>query len=122
MVEKHGTRSSGDRSTDRWEVKIVRESQEEATIYVSGRTKLEAEEVAERDFEDGGIYEFETIWSEYTIEVSRVDPGHDAYPIAGPDGGHTCKMCLQPVTWTGISADDPRNTSGKTIPGPWVHT
>ena len=71
---------------------------------------------------DGGVFEFETTWSEFTLEISKVSPRHEVYPVHWfPDQGMICKICLQTVVWTGIAADDPENRSGKTIPGPWVH-
>ena len=123
---KQGTKKARKRASEpspsRWEVKVVLEALDEATFYVSGRDQAEAEEAADREFSRGGIYEFERIWSEYTLEVSQIQPHHDAYPVAASDGkGSICKMCLRAVRWTGIAADDPGNRSGKTIPGPWVH-
>lgn len=107
----------------RWEVKVVLESLDEATFFISGRNQAEAEEAADREFADGGVYDFERIWSEYTLEVTPLHSRHDPYPVAAPDRkGSVCKLCLEPVTWTGIAADDPENRSGKTIPGPWIHT
>ena len=110
------------KALERWEVTIVRETVDESTIYVSGRSREEADEAADRELMEGGWFEFETIWSEHTMEVAKVDPGHDAYPVHWfPDQGPICKICLKTVVWTGIAADDPANWSGKTIPGPWVH-
>lgn len=106
----------------RWEVRVVLDAIDEATFYVSGATQEEAEEAADREFAEGGSYDFERVWSEYTLEVAAVSSWHDAYPVAAPDGtGSICKVCLQAVRWTGVAADDPENRSGKTIPGPWVH-
>ncbi len=106
----------------RWEVKIVRDMYDEATFYVSGRSRDEAEEAADREFMDGGVFDFEVISSEYTLEMSPISPRHEAHPVHWfPDQGMVCKICLRTVVWTGIAADDPENRSGKTIPGPWVH-
>jgi hypothetical protein len=113
---------SEEKGQSRWEVTIVRETVDEATIYVSGRSQDEAWEEADREFMDGGVYDFETIWSEYTLEVAKVDPRHEADPVHWfPDQGAVCKICLTTVVWTGTAADDPENRSGVTIPGPWVH-
>lgn len=110
------------KAESRWEVKIVREMLDEATIYVSGHTRDEAELAADKEFMDGGVFDFDTIWSEYTLEISEVSPSHEAYPVAWyPAQGMICKICLKTVAWTGVAADDPENRSGKTIPGPWVH-
>ena len=90
----------------RWEVKIVRDTLDEATIYVSGHTRDEAEVAADKGFMDGGVFEFETIWSEFTLEISNVSP----------DQGMICKICLQTVVWTGIAADDPENAAARLSP------
>jgi hypothetical protein len=106
----------------RWEVTIVRESVDEATIYVSGDSQDDAWEAADREFMDGSVFEFDIIWSEYTLEVSQVDPRHEPYPVHWyPDQGLICKICLKSVVWTGTAADDPQNRSRVTIPGPWNH-
>ncbi len=110
------------KAESRWEVKIVRETLDEATIYVSGHTRDEAEVAADKEFMDGGEFDFETIWSEFTMEVSEVSTRHEVYPVQWlPAEGTICKICRQSVVWTGIAADDPDNRSGKTIPGPWIH-
>ncbi len=110
------------KAQSRWKVRIVRDSLDEAEIYVSGRDRDEAQEAADQEFMDGGIFDFETIWSEYTLEIDPIDPRHEAYPVQrSATEGLVCKICLRTVVWTGIAADDPNNRSGKTIPGPWVH-
>lgn len=112
----------GKRQSSRWEVTIVRETLDESTIYVSGRSHDEAHDAADQEFMEGGVFDFETIWSEYTLEVSKVDPRHEAYPVHWfPDQGAVCKICLKTVVWTGTAADDPENRSSVTIPGPWIH-
>ena len=110
------------KAESRWEVKIVRDTLDEATIYVSGHTRDEAEVAADKEFMDGGVLEFETIWSEFTLEISKVSPRHEVWPVHWfPNQGMICNICLRTVVWTGIAAVDPENRSGKTIPGPWVH-
>ncbi len=110
------------KANQRWEVNIVRETLDEATIYVSGASRDEAWEAADREFMEGGVFAFETIWSEYNFEISEVDRRHEAYPVHWfPDQGAFCKICLKSVVWTGTAGDDPDNRSGKTIPGLWIH-
>ncbi len=88
------------KAESRWEVKIVRDTLDEATIYVSGHTRDEAEVAADKEFMDGGVLDFETIWSEFTLEISKVDPRHEVYPVHWfPDQGMICKICLR--TWSG---------------------
>ena len=68
------------KAESRGEVKIVRDTLDEATIYVSGQTRDEAEVAADQEFMDGGVFDFETIWSEFTLEISKVDPRHEVVP------------------------------------------
>ena len=109
------------KANQRREVNIIRETLDEATIYVSGASRDEAWEAADREFMEGGVFDFETIWSD-NFEISEVTPRHEVFPVHWfPDQGAFCKICLKSVVWTGTAADDPANRSGKTIPGPWVH-
>lgn len=89
---------------------------------MSGRSRDEAWEEADREYAEGGVDDFDTIWSEYALEVSKVGPMHEIRPVHWtPDQGMICMICLKAVIWTGIAADDPANRSGTTIPGPWIH-
>ena len=72
------------KANQRWEVNIVRETLDEATIYVSGASRDGAWEAADREFMDGGVFDFETIWSEYNFERSqRSERGTRRTPFTG---------------------------------------
>jgi hypothetical protein len=106
----------------RFAVLITKESVEEWTVYVSAESCEEANDVADDLHLDCSFPEFEIVHSEYTVDASPIDPRHAVEPTRVDENqGMVCAVCLKSVEWTGISADDPDNRSGKTIPGPWVH-
>lgn len=106
----------------RFRVVITRELLEEWAIYVSAHSPGEATELAEAAMWDTVLPEFEIVDSEYYLDAQPIDPKHGVEPtrVQGLEGV-VCAACLQAVEWMGASADDPSNTTGKTLPGPWRH-
>ena len=106
----------------RFAVVITKESVEEWTVYVSADSPEEANEVADNLVQNCMFPEFEIVHSEYYLDAKPIDARHAVEPTRVDENeGMVCAVCLRTVVWTGISADDPSNRSGKTIPGPWVH-
>lgn len=99
---------------------------EEFVQYIEAATQAEAEEQAERNREEGFLEaeNFETIGVK--VEAEQLDPNAPHAIVHGSSYEDTfnrqiCLVCNRPLRWTGLNYDDPRNTTGKTIPGPWVH-
>jgi hypothetical protein len=112
----------GEGALMRWEVKVVRESLEEATTYVSAATRDGADEMAKLEMAEGRMPPLDTSWSETRLEIEQIDATHPPDPILpAPDLGVICRRCLKSVIWTGTAADDPRNETRRPIPGPWLH-
>lgn len=106
----------------RYQVTVIRQALEEAVFYLSAESVEDAELKADLIVSDGLITEFEVNESQYEYYIDDIDPKNEVEPIAGDEPGQSvCLVCAELVEWTGASADDPSNTSGKLIPGPWRH-
>ena len=113
---------SRERRESRYRVVATRSLLEEAEIYVTAASEARAVEIAEASVDSGLGTEFEATDSEYCFAASPVGPGHDVLPTnPGAASDPVCLACEGPVLWTGIDAQNPRNTTGKTVPGPWIH-
>lgn len=116
-------KKKGGPKSRRFRVVITREMVEEWAMYVSAHSATEATELAERSMWATVLPEFDVIDAEYYLDARPIDPKHGVEPtrIQGFEGV-VCAVCLELVEWTGASADDPSNTTGKTLPGPWRHS
>ena len=114
---------AGKKQQARYAVVVTKDTVEEWTLYVSANSPTEANEVADEIVANCMFPDYEVVHSEYYFDPRPIDPRHAADPSRLDDAqGMVCAVCLKTVEWTGIAADDPKNRSGKTIPGPWVHT
>ena len=112
-----------DRGKARFAVVITKETVEDWTVYISADSREEACEKADHIVSNCMFPEFEIVESEYHLDASPVDAWHKAEPTRHDDTqAMICLICLNPVEWTGIGRDDRRNRSGKSIPGPWIHS
>ena len=106
----------------RYQVTVLRQALEEATFYLSAESEEAAEMAADLFVSDGLITEWAVNESQYEYYIDPIDPKHDVEPTSGEmPGSSVCLVCDEPVEWTGASADDPTNTTGTTVPGPWRH-
>jgi hypothetical protein len=111
-----------DQPLQRYAVTVIRHALEEAIIYLSAGSIDEAEIEADKIVDEGLITEFAVNEVQYDYYVDEIDPNHEVEPTNGSvPGGPICGVCEQPVEWTGASADDPGNATGRLIPGPWRH-
>ena len=110
------------RERARFAVVITRDTLEDWTIYVTADSREDACEQADAIVSNCMFPEFEMIESDYHFDANPIDAWHHAEPTRADDGGEmVCRLCLNKVQWTGMAVNDPRNRTGKTVPGPWIH-
>lgn len=110
------------RERARFAVVITRDTLEDWTIYVTADSREDACEQADAIISNCMFPEFEMIESDYHFDANPINAWHHAEPTRANDGVEmVCRLCLNKVLWTGMAMDDPRNRTGKTIPGPWIH-
>jgi hypothetical protein len=106
------------KAATRWQEMILRESTEEAVGYVTAGSRKAAEAAVDQAFWNTQAFDFATIGSEIMFAVTPIRSKHQVDPVQAM----ICKACSRPVEWTGLAAEDPKNLTGATIPGPWKHT
>ncbi len=95
------------------------------TSYVWAPDEAEAEVLADQEIQDGLEGEDEGLETSVRFDELDVNAPHKVVHGSSYDperfNEQICKVCDRKLVWTGQNYDDPRNTTGETIPGPWVH-
>lgn len=110
----------------RYKVEIVYLRTETYTAYVWAKSEADAESQADEEIEssmDSG--DQDTIEVKVEFELLNTEEPHKVVHGSSYEeerfNEQICLVCDKRIVWTGQEHDDPRNTTGKTIPGPWVH-